>query len=159
MRDLGLRNFLMLLHKGGEREDITNWRPICLLNVAYKIIAKALQRRLQMALPEVISTNQTAFLQNRYILDNVLLLHETITWAQDTNQDMFLLKLDFLKAYDTVSWTFLLQCMQCIGFPQEFISLVTMLLLYYRIRGNHHPFQFGEECARAAPWCHTCSCW
>jgi hypothetical protein len=51
------QGLIILLHKGGEREDLTNWRPICLLNVAYKIVAKALQHRLQVALLEVISVD------------------------------------------------------------------------------------------------------
>ena len=89
------QGLITLLFKGGEKEDITNWHPKCLLSVAYKIIAKVLQRRLQMVLPEVINANQTAFLSNMYILDNILLLHETITWVRDTNQEMLLLKLDF----------------------------------------------------------------
>lgn len=43
----GLTNELIsLIHKGGEHEKLSNWRPITLLNVAYKIYAKALQLRL-----------------------------------------------------------------------------------------------------------------
>jgi hypothetical protein len=41
---------------------------------------------------------------------------------------MLLLKLEFLKAYDIVSSSFLIQCMQCLRFLPKFINLVTMLL-------------------------------
>jgi hypothetical protein len=46
---------ITLLAKGGDRELLKNWRPITLFNVSYKILAKALQWRLQPLLPDVIS--------------------------------------------------------------------------------------------------------
>jgi hypothetical protein len=56
---------ITLLPKGGDTEALGNWRPITLLNVSYKILAKALQRRLQFLLPNVISDDQSAFLPLR----------------------------------------------------------------------------------------------
>lgn len=41
------KGLIVLLHKGGPKDDLGNWLPITLLNVAYKIIAKALQKRLE----------------------------------------------------------------------------------------------------------------
>lgn len=72
---------LALLHKGGPRGKLTNWRPIALLNVAYKLYAKALQLRLQPVLAEIIGDDQSAFLPGRFILDNIMLTHETLDWA------------------------------------------------------------------------------
>jgi hypothetical protein len=62
---------IALLHKGGGRSSLNNWRPITLLNVTYKIFAKALQIRLQPVLMEVISPDQSAFLPMGFILDNI----------------------------------------------------------------------------------------
>ena len=36
------QGMIVLLHKGGDRQALTNWRPITLLNLGYKIYAKAL---------------------------------------------------------------------------------------------------------------------
>lgn len=72
------RGTIALLHKGGARDELGNWRSISLLNVAYEILAKALQRRLQPFLADVLSTNQSAFIPTRYTLDNIVLLHESI---------------------------------------------------------------------------------
>jgi len=71
------RGTIDLLYKGGERDILGNWHPISLLNVGYKILVKALQHRLV----DLISLDQTTFILTRYILNNVLLLHETIAWA------------------------------------------------------------------------------
>jgi len=59
---------IALIFKAGDCADLSNWCPITLLNVSYKIIAKALQIRLQPLLHDVISMEQFAFLPNRHIL-------------------------------------------------------------------------------------------
>ena len=51
------------LPKKGDITDITNWRPISLLNVDYKILSKALSLRLFELLPTVISEEQTCSLK------------------------------------------------------------------------------------------------
>jgi hypothetical protein len=89
------KGLIVLLFKGGDKELLTNWRPVTLINVAYKIVAKALQKRIQPIMSEIIHEDQTSFLPMRYILDNVLLQHEAIEWARESRQEMLLLKLDF----------------------------------------------------------------
>jgi hypothetical protein len=118
---------IALLYKGGERQALTNWRPITLLNLSYKIFAKALQLRLQPILSEIISSEQSAFLPLRFILDNILLTQETIAWAGQSKQDVIFLKLDFSKAYDMVEWDFLFGAISGMGFPDEFIKMVQLL--------------------------------
>lgn len=76
-----------------------------MFNTTYKIFAKALQRRLQPLLVEVIDSNQVAFLAPRFILDNILLTHESIQWAKWSRQDSIFCELDLSKAYDRVGWT------------------------------------------------------
>jgi len=50
------RGIISLLYKGGERENIKNWRPLTVLNCDYKIIAKILETRLKTILPKIIHT-------------------------------------------------------------------------------------------------------
>jgi hypothetical protein len=118
---------IALLHKGNERKLLTNWRPITLLNLSYKIFAKALQLRLQPVLMDVISPDQSAFLPLRFILDNILLTQETMAWAEHSGQPLIFLKLDFLKAYDMIEWDFLFDSMEAIGLPAAFNRLVALL--------------------------------
>lgn len=49
------QGMIAFLHKDGHRYALTNWRPITLLNIGYKIYAKALQLRLQPILMDFIS--------------------------------------------------------------------------------------------------------
>jgi hypothetical protein len=66
-----IEGLIVLLHKGGGHNIFNNWSPITLLNVSYKLFAKALQMRLQPVLMEIIFVDQSAFLPMRYILDNI----------------------------------------------------------------------------------------
>lgn len=51
---------------------ITSWRLITLLNVSYKILAKALAMHLKHILPKIICPKQTSFFRGRFILDNII---------------------------------------------------------------------------------------
>ena len=53
--------------KDKDKRFIKNWRPISLLNVDYKIISKALSSRVKKVLPNLISPQQTAYVENRFI--------------------------------------------------------------------------------------------
>jgi hypothetical protein len=120
---------IVLLHKGGARSSLNNWRPITLLNVSYKLFTKVLQMRLQPVLMELISPDQSAFLPMRYILDNIFLTQETISYAKQSNQPLLFLKLDFSKAYDKVDLRFLFQALHHLGFPPAFTGMVRLLFL------------------------------
>jgi hypothetical protein len=70
---------ISLLYKGGTRNTLNSWRPITLLNTSYKVFAKTLQLQLQPILME-ISSDQSAFLPLRFILDNIFLTNEIIAY-------------------------------------------------------------------------------
>lgn len=57
-----------------------------------------------------------------------MLTHETIVWAEHTNQALIFLKLDFSNAFDRVDWDFLFGAMGKLGIPGEFIAMTKLLL-------------------------------
>ena len=68
-------------------------------------------------------------MKNRYILDNILLTHETLSWAKKSRQDTIFLKLDFSKAFDRVDWNLLFNIMAWMGFPPLFTNMVRLTLV------------------------------
>ena len=99
---------IILLHKGGPRGQLNNWRPVMLLNITYKIFTRALQLRLQSIPMEIISPDQLTFLPMRLILDNILLMQEIIHYARFLSQPLLFFKLDFSKPYHKVDLCFFL---------------------------------------------------
>jgi hypothetical protein len=101
-----------LLPKVDNAADMKNFRPICLLNVCYKIISKVLNNRLAGCITKVISDSQYGFIKNRYIMDGVISLNEILHEVKRKNQSGVVLKIDFEKAYDKVNWHFLYNMME-----------------------------------------------
>ena len=107
--------------------DIRKWRPITILNTIYKIYAKLLAMRLQPFLSDIIHNTQTGFLQDRSILDNIFLFWEAVAISQERKEDLAILLLDFEKAYDRVDWSFLRGTMEKLGFPNQWLTVVSTL--------------------------------
>ncbi|GBG80831.1 hypothetical protein CBR_g31387 [Chara braunii] len=106
------KGVLTLLHKKGDMMDIRNYRPITLLTVVYKMLAKALANRLIPVLDQIIHPTQTGFVKSRRIQDNILLVNELLKLTRQDKQNLAVVFIDFEKAYDHVDWLFLDRCME-----------------------------------------------
>ena len=90
--------------------ELSNWRPLTLLNVDYKILAKVIGQRIESTLSSLIHTDQTGFVKGRFIGQNVRLLNDIIEYADAKKLPGILLFIDFRKAFDTIEWNFIHKC-------------------------------------------------
>jgi Reverse transcriptase (RNA-dependent DNA polymerase) len=107
---------------------VTEFRPIALLNCSYKIFSKVLANRLQLVLNEIIGESLSAFLKGRYILDCVVTAHEVLHQVHKDKEEGLLFKVDFQKAFDYVSWTYLLDIFVQRRFSPLWVSWMKKLL-------------------------------
>lgn len=69
---------ITMLPKGQGANKIQMYRPICLSNVMFKFFTKAVHNKTTMVADKVVDEIQSAFIKGRYILDNVIMLHECL---------------------------------------------------------------------------------
>lgn len=100
------------------RNYIQNWRPLSLLNVIYKIGSSCIANRIKNVLPKLISEDQTGFIRNRYIGDNIRLIYDMIAFLEERNLPGLMLNIDFKKAFDSVNWEFMLKVLEAFGFQE-----------------------------------------
>jgi hypothetical protein len=107
---------------------VKDYRPISLVHSFAKLVTKILANRLAPHLPDLVSNNQTAVIKGRSIQDNFLLVHQLARSLHRSKQPHVMLKLDMTKAFDSVSWSFLLEIMQHLGFGRRCCNLISLLL-------------------------------
>ncbi|WZY87458.1 hypothetical protein YC2023_044193 [Brassica napus] len=133
---------ICLLPKISGPKSPSEFRPIALCNVRYKIIAKILTLRLQKFLDSIVSVHQSAFIPGRAITDNILITHETLHYlkvSEATRRCSMVVKTDMSKAYDRIEWSFLEKVLHQLGFDAIWINwvmeCVTTVSYSYLING------------------------
>ena len=106
---------------------LSNWRPITLLNVDYKILAKVIAKRIESVLPKLIHPDQTGFIKGRYIGQNVRLPEDILEYTDIKKMLGILLFIDFEKAFDTIEWSFIQKVLKRFNFGQVIRRWISVL--------------------------------
>ncbi|GAA0186652.1 hypothetical protein LIER_33940 [Lithospermum erythrorhizon] len=139
---------ITLIPKVVKPVNMSQFRPIVLCNVVAKVIAKMMATRLECVLPLVISKSQSFFVPDRLIMDNVFLayeLHHFLKNQKTGGRGFMSIKLDMLKAYDQIEWSFLKEMLHLIRFSYKWINLIMDYVEYVSytvmINGEQSDFQ------------------
>jgi len=122
------RSYIVLIPKTTTAVAVTAFRPICLQNCDVKVASKILTSRLQCELQNLISLEQTGFLQGRSISETFIYAMEIVQCCHKRKVPTLVLKLDFAKAFDTVIWDSLQTIMRARGFPDRWCAWINSLL-------------------------------
>ncbi|GJY48580.1 RNA-directed DNA polymerase, eukaryota, reverse transcriptase zinc-binding domain protein [Tanacetum coccineum] len=102
---------------------VSDFRLIACCNVIYKCISKIITERLKWCLDKLVSKNQSTFIPNRHIQDNIMLAQELFKgYDRNMRPNRVALKVDIQKDYDTVNWKFLEDILKGFGFHELMIN-------------------------------------
>ena len=138
---------IVLIPKNNELKNMSDYRPISLDNVIFKIVSKVVANCLKHVLPMVIFDAQSAFVPNRLITDNTIVVYELLHRMRNRRKGrmgQMVVKLDISKAYDRVEWCFLCQIMLKPGFDPKWVQLAmeTITTASYSVLINREPREF-----------------
>ena len=121
------RGMITLIPKKGNQMQLKNKRPICLLDVIYKTIAKVIANRLSSVIDKLVHTDQTGFIKGRYIGENLRLISDVIEYCRIDNVEGILMAIDYRNAFDSVEHDFMIYVLELFNFGPCFISWVRLL--------------------------------
>jgi hypothetical protein len=119
---------MILLHKTASPSGLKDYRPISLIHSFGKLFAKGLALRLAPKMDQLVQSNQTAFIRGRIIHENFRTFQLACRWLHAKRKPAMLLKVDLTKAFDTVSWPFLLEVLEHLGFPARWRDWISAIL-------------------------------
>lgn len=146
---------LALIPKKDKAEEMKDYRPISCCNVLYKAISKILANRLKRFFPKIISLNQSAFISDRLLMENLLLATELVKdYHKEEISIRCCMKIDISKAFDSVQWSFLLNMLKALDFPDKFIHWISLCIstASFSIQVKWRISRLFSECKRIKTW-------
>ena len=107
--------------KDRDTRYIKNCRPVSLLNVDKKILCKAISNKLKTVLPTLITSQQAAYVKNRFIGESGRLISDIIEISGCFNITGFLVTMDIEKAFDSLDHSFLISVLKKFGFGKTLL--------------------------------------
>ena len=109
-----------------DRRFLKNWRPISLLCVTYKLASTVIANRMKPYIDKIVSKSQTGFLSGRNISESTRLIYDIMHYTETKKINGILLLIDFAKAFDSISWTFIYKTLSYFGFDNELLKWIKM---------------------------------
>jgi hypothetical protein len=107
---------IVLIPKNDNPASLADYHPISLMHGFAKLFMKVLAVHLAKRIPELIGEGQSAFIRGRSIQDNFLYVQQVIRHFHRARSPLIFFKLDIARAFDSVSWPYLLSMLRARGF-------------------------------------------
>ena len=118
-----------LLRKGTKDPTIAgNYRPISLLSIFYKLASCAITQRIKPAVESIIGRQQKAYIKHNNIGSCLINIINLIKHKIKSQKSGLILLIDFRKAFDSISHTFIHNTLKTLGFGPDIITWISTFL-------------------------------
>jgi len=115
-------------YKKGDRMLCSNYRPITLLNVVYKIFTILIHNKLSKIMEDKLEDCQMGFRANRSTIDNLFIVRQIIEKCHEFNIELHNVFIDYTQAFDTVFRDKIFKCLNHYEVPSKLMKLVAKTL-------------------------------
>ena len=116
-----------MIPKKNNSETCSDYRPISLLNIDYKLYTSIISKIYEHFLSDIIEEDQTDFIKGRQTQDNIRRTLHIMDHVQNKNISAALISLDAEKAFDSVNWTFLYLVLKQFGLDDKAVECIKTL--------------------------------
>ena len=116
------------IYKKGDRMICSNYRPITLLNVVYKILSMLIHNKLTKIVESKLEDDQMGFQPNRSTIDNIFIMRQIIEKCHDFNIELHNNFIDYTHAFDSVFRDEIIECLNKYEILSELIKLIARTL-------------------------------
>lgn len=127
------RGVITLIPKKGEQNTLQSRRPICLLDILYKIVAKVMAIRLGNVIGKLVSKEQTGFIKNRYIGENLRLVADMIHYCESDEIEGVMIACDYRSAFDSLEHEFIFGALKAYNFGDSFVKWIKLLYRHAKL--------------------------
>ena len=128
---------IVKLPKKGDLGNCNNWRGITLLSLTSKIFSRILQR-ISTAVDGILRQEQAGFGKGKSCIDHNFVLRQILEQSHEWNGSLYVVFVDFEKAFDSLHRDSLCEILRHYGIPQILVNVIRSLYENFECRGVHN---------------------
>lgn len=121
------KGVIVKLPKKGDLSDCNNWRGITLLSLTSKIFSRIILQRTTTAVDTILRQEQAGFRKGRSCIDHIFVLRQILEQSHEWNSPLYLVFVDFEKAFDSLHRASLWRILRHYGIPQKLVNIIQSL--------------------------------
>ena len=118
---------IVKLPKRGDLTTCDNWRGVTLLSLTSKVFSRILLDRFSTTVEDISRNEQAGFRKGRSCIDHIFVLRQILEQAAEWNSNLYVLFIDFEKAFDSLYRETLWKILRGYGFPIKIVNIIQML--------------------------------
>ena len=124
--------------KKGDIMNCNNYRGISLLDTSYKVLSNVLLNKLKSYGDEIVGEDQGGFRRGKQTVDQIHIVKQVMKKCYEYNQELFMLFVDYIQAYDSINRQSLWKSMEKLGVPAKITRMIRACVQYSKCMVKFH---------------------